>query len=60
MHTCGRGWPFIEAPLDVDELERIGRVFDAPQLANMLEGGRTPFLTLAELEQIGFRQGRGI
>ena len=46
---------FIEAPLDVDELERIGRTFDVPQLANMLEGGRTPFLTPAELEQLGFR-----
>jgi len=33
---------FIEAPVNVDELERIGPVFDVPQLANMLEGGRTP------------------
>jgi 2,3-dimethylmalate lyase len=46
---------FIEAPVDVDELERIGRAFDVPQLANMLEGGRTPFLTPAELERLGFR-----
>jgi 2-methylisocitrate lyase-like PEP mutase family enzyme len=46
---------FIEAPVNVHELERIGRAFDVPQLANMLEGGRTPFLTPAELEQIGFR-----
>jgi 2,3-dimethylmalate lyase len=46
---------FIEAPVDVDELERIGQTFDVPQLANMLEGGRTPFLTPAELEQLGFR-----
>jgi len=46
---------FIEAPVDVEELERIGRAFDVPQLANMLEGGRTPVLTPAELAQIGFR-----
>jgi 2,3-dimethylmalate lyase len=46
---------FIEAPVDVEELERIGRAFDVPQLANMLEGGRTPILTPAELAQIGFR-----
>src|SRR5262249_17411961 len=46
---------FIEAPVNVGELERIGRAFDKPQLANMLEGGRTPVLTPAELEQIGFR-----
>jgi 2,3-dimethylmalate lyase len=46
---------FIEAPVDADELERIGRTFDVPQLANMLEGGRTPLLTPAELEKLGFR-----
>jgi 2-methylisocitrate lyase-like PEP mutase family enzyme len=46
---------FIEAPVNIDELEKIGRAFDVPQLANMLEGGRTPVLTPAELEQIGFR-----
>jgi 2-methylisocitrate lyase-like PEP mutase family enzyme len=39
--ACADGL-FIEAPVNVDELERIGRVFDVPQLANMLEGGRTP------------------
>jgi 2-methylisocitrate lyase-like PEP mutase family enzyme len=46
---------FIEAPLNVNELGRIGRTFNVPQLANMLEGGRTPLLTPAELEQLGFR-----
>jgi 2-methylisocitrate lyase-like PEP mutase family enzyme len=46
---------FVEAPINIDELERIGRTFDVPQLANMLEGGRTPLLTPAELEQLGFR-----
>lgn len=46
---------FVEAPLNVDELARIGRTFDVPQLANMLEGGRTPLLKPAELEQLGFR-----
>ena len=34
---------FTEAPINVGELERIGRTFDVPQLANMLEGGRTRF-----------------
>jgi 2,3-dimethylmalate lyase len=46
---------FIEAPLDVAEMERIGRTFDCPLLANMLEGGRTPILRPVELEQLGFR-----
>lgn len=46
---------FIEAPINTDELARIGRTFDVPQLANMLEGGRTPLLKPPELEQLGFR-----
>jgi 2-methylisocitrate lyase-like PEP mutase family enzyme len=46
---------FIEAPVSVEEMERIGSAFDVPQLANMLEGGRTPILPPAELERLGFR-----
>ena len=46
---------FIEAPETVKEMAIIGRSFDVPLLANMLEGGRTPILRPAELEQLGFR-----
>jgi 2-methylisocitrate lyase-like PEP mutase family enzyme len=46
---------FIEAPVSVEEMERIGRAFDVPLLANMLEGGRTPILRPVELEELGFR-----
>jgi 2,3-dimethylmalate lyase len=46
---------FIEAPVSVEEMERIGRAFDVPLLANMLEGGRTPILRPAQLEELGFR-----
>jgi len=46
---------FIEAPVSVEELALVGRSFDAPLLANMLEGGRTPILRPAELEELGFR-----
>ena len=53
--SAGADGLFIEAPLNVDELERIGRTFDVPLLANMLEGGRTPILRPVELEQLGFR-----
>ncbi len=45
---------FIEAPESVEELKIIGRSFDVPQLANPLEGGRTPFLPPAELAELGF------
>lgn len=46
---------FIEAPVSVEEMAQIGRAFDVPLLANMLEGGRTPILKPAELEDLGFR-----
>ena len=46
---------FIEAPTSIEEMRTIGRAFDVPQLANMLEGGRTPLLRPSELEELGFR-----
>jgi 2-methylisocitrate lyase-like PEP mutase family enzyme len=46
---------FIEAPVNVEEMRTIGGAFDVPQLANMLEGGRTPLLRPSELEDLGFR-----
>jgi len=46
---------FIEAPTGVEEMRTIGGAFDVPQLANMLEGGRTPLLQPSELEDLGFR-----
>ena len=46
---------FIEAPIDLKELRTIAEAFDVPQMANMLEGGRTPLLRPAELGEMGFR-----
>ncbi|MGV3635806.1 MAG: isocitrate lyase/PEP mutase family protein [Pseudorhodoplanes sp.] len=46
---------FIESPESEAEIETIGRSFDVPLLANMVEGGRTPILSRAELERLGFR-----
>jgi 2-methylisocitrate lyase-like PEP mutase family enzyme len=48
---------FVESPHDIEELTRIGRAFDVPQMANMLEGGRTPVLTPSELREAGFAMG---
>jgi 2-methylisocitrate lyase-like PEP mutase family enzyme len=46
---------FVEAPESREELERIGSEFrHVPQLANMLEAGRTPLLQPAELFALGF------
>ena len=46
---------FIESPESEVEMETIGRTFDVPLVANMVEGGRTPVLSRAELERLGFK-----
>jgi len=47
---------FVEAPQSVGELEAIAKAFpDAPIFANMIEGGKTPFLNAKELEEFGFK-----
>jgi 2,3-dimethylmalate lyase len=46
---------FIESPESEAEMAQIGRNFDVPLLANMVEGGRTPLLPASKLEELGFR-----
>lgn len=46
---------FYEAPATVEEMRDIGRSFDLPLMANMVEGGATPVLTPAELAGIGYQ-----
>lgn len=47
---------FIESPESEDEMAAIGKTFaGAPLVANMVEGGRTPILSRAELERLGFK-----
>jgi 2,3-dimethylmalate lyase len=45
---------FVESPETAEELRRIGEEIDAPLLANMVEGGRTPILPAQELAAFGF------
>jgi methylisocitrate lyase len=47
---------FVEAPESVAELEAIAAALpDVTLVANMVETGRTPLLTPAELDDLGFR-----
>jgi 2-methylisocitrate lyase-like PEP mutase family enzyme len=45
---------FVESPESVEEMRTIGRSFDKPLMANMVEGGRTPILDRKTLEEIGY------
>jgi 2-methylisocitrate lyase-like PEP mutase family enzyme len=46
---------FVESPESEEEMARIGRHFDVPVMANMAEGGRTPILPRARLQELGYR-----
>lgn len=46
---------FVEAPRDRDELKRIAEAIDRPLVANMVQGGKTPLLSAAELEALGYK-----
>jgi 2-methylisocitrate lyase-like PEP mutase family enzyme len=46
---------FVESPESEEEMRTIGRTFDLPLVANMVEKGRTPVLAKADLESLGFR-----
>ena len=45
---------FIEAPPKVSDMRRITVEVNAPTVANMIEGGKTPLLTASELQEIGY------
>ncbi len=51
---AGADMTFVEAPTDVDELARVGRELDVPQVANMVFGGRTPEPGRERLAEMGF------
>ena len=47
---------FIEAPRSVEELKKIRSTFpDIPLVANMVEDGKTPLLSLDELDSLGYQ-----
>lgn len=49
---------FVESPESLEELRRVAETFKgATLLANMVEGGRTPYLSTSELASMGFKIG---
>jgi len=46
---------FIEAPQSEDMMRKLcSQFYDVPLLANMVEGGKTPLKTAAELQELGY------
>jgi len=46
---------FIESPESLEEMQMIGKRFDLPVLANMVDTGKTPVLSRDELQEIGYQ-----
>jgi methylisocitrate lyase len=53
--AAGADASFVEAPSSLDELRAIGRRSPAPNVANMIEGGRTPVLPKDQMARLGFQ-----
>ena len=45
---------FVEAPVSLEEMERIARELPVPQIANIVFGGKTPDPGRARLKEMGF------
>lgn len=45
---------FVEAPQSIDELKKVRDSIDAPIMANMIEHGKTPLLSVDELQELGY------
>jgi len=51
---AGADATFVEAPESLGEMKRIPELLPVPQVANMVIGGKTPILSLAELAEMRF------
>jgi 2-methylisocitrate lyase-like PEP mutase family enzyme len=46
---------FVESPESEEEFREVSRAIRAPLLANMVEGGRSPYLPWPRLQELGFK-----
>lgn len=51
---AGANASFVEAPASLENLVEIGRRAPGPNVANMIEGGKTPVLAREKLAELGF------
>ena len=51
---AGADVTFVEAPTTIDEMVRIARDIPAPQIMNIVHGGKTPPLPREDLAGMGF------
>jgi methylisocitrate lyase len=52
--AAGADASFVEAPTSLEQMAEVGKRSPHPNVANMIEHGKTPLLSRAELEKLGF------
>lgn len=52
---AGADFVIVDAPRTVEEMKLIGEKVHAPVMINLVEGGKTPYLSKEELQAMGFR-----
>ncbi|MEM4674877.1 MAG: oxaloacetate decarboxylase [Nitrososphaerota archaeon] len=52
---AGADFIFIEAFENVEQMERAVKEVKAPLMLNLIEGGRTPLVSVSEAEKLGFK-----
>jgi len=56
-HNAGADIGFIDALESMEDLEQAANKLQFPLMVNMLEGGKTPYLSAHELEKLGYKIG---
>jgi methylisocitrate lyase len=51
---AGADMVFVEAVSSVEDMRRVNAEVPVPGMANMIEGGKTPFLTAGQLQELGY------
>lgn len=52
---AGADFIFIEAYENVEQMKKAVKEIDKPLIVNLIEGGKTPILTVQQAEEIGFK-----
>ena len=54
FREAGADITFLESPQSIEEMKEYCDKVEGPKMANLIEGGKTPILSLEELDEMGF------
>ena len=55
FEELGMDFVFLEAPVDMKQMQQITKEIHAPLMLNQIEGGKTPIISVEEARELGFR-----